>query len=141
MREIDPDIAERAKGFRRALTPPEAMLWARLKGRKNDQPVFRRQVAFERMIFDFYCPAARLAVEIDGASHWETGDRDVARDLWLQRQGVTVARIPAGWVYRDAAAVADGLKLQAAELVARNGPYPPRPTGAVPLSRMRERKG
>src|SRR5215813_12822712 len=95
-------ISNRAKALRREMTEPEIMLWSRLKGRGRDKPIFRRQFAYERMIFDFYCPAARLAVEVDGATHWddEARQRDEMRDGWLERQGVTVLRVPASSVYR-----------------------------------------
>ncbi|MBW8812351.1 MAG: DUF559 domain-containing protein [Caulobacterales bacterium] len=62
-------IVARARAFRKAMTDPEVLLWTRLKGRAPDRPIFRRQFAYESMIFDFYCPAARLAVEVDGATH------------------------------------------------------------------------
>jgi very-short-patch-repair endonuclease len=78
---------------------------------------------------DFYCPAARLAVEIDGSTHGDDKKRqgDAARDFWLARQGVKVVRIPASAVYRDVAAVADGILLAADEWTAdrpRVGPAP-----------------
>jgi very-short-patch-repair endonuclease len=67
------------------------------------------------MIFDVYCPAARLAVEIDGATHWDEARRarDDARDAWLARRGIEVLRIEAGAVYRDLGGVADAVLLRA----------------------------
>ncbi|WP_436013697.1 endonuclease domain-containing protein [Phenylobacterium sp. LjRoot219] len=82
-------ISNRARALRKAMTEPEIMLWSRLKGRGTDKPIFRRQFAYQTVIFDFYCPAARLAVEIDGATHWddERRSKDEARDAWLARRG------------------------------------------------------
>ena len=79
------------------------MLWSRLKGCGTDRPIFRRQFAYRAMIFDFYCPAARLAVEIDGPTHWDDAKRakDPARDAWLAGQELQVLRIGAAAVYRD----------------------------------------
>lgn len=103
------------------MTEPEIMLWSRLKGRATDKPIFRRQVAFESVIFDFYCPAARLAVEIDGSTHWddEKREKDAARDAWLAGRGIVVVRIAASAVYRNLGGVADGIILQAEELIRR----------------------
>ena len=103
------------------MTEPEIMLWSRLKGRGTDKPIFRRQFAFETMIFDFYCPAARLAVEIDGATHWDEAarEKDAARDAWLARQGIVVLRVSAASVYRDLNRVADGVIVRAEELIRR----------------------
>ncbi len=71
-------------------------------------------------ILDFYCSKAKLAVEIDGAGHGEVAQiaHDERRDAWLQRQGVTVYRVPASSVFEDADQVADGARLKADELVA-----------------------
>ena len=113
-------IATRARALRKAMTEPEIMLWSRLKGRGLQRPIFRRQVAYKSMIFDFYCPAARLAVEIDGATHWDEAKRakDAARDAWLARQGIDVLRIGAGAVYQDLSGVADAVLLRALARIA-----------------------
>lgn len=108
-------IAKRARALRRSMTEPEIMLWSRLKGRGRGQPIFRRQFAYEAMIFDFYCPAAKLAVEIDGSTHWDEEKlaKDEARDAWPARRGIAVLRIGAGEVYRNLSQVADGVILRA----------------------------
>jgi len=95
-------ITNRARAMRKAMTEPEVMLWSRLRGRGPDKPTFRRQHPFGSLILDFYCPAARLAVEVDGATHWDEAAqaKDAARDGWLMRQGVRVLRIPASRIYR-----------------------------------------
>lgn len=97
------------------------MLWSRLKGRGPDRPIFRRQYAYESMIFDFYCPAARLAVEVDGATHWDEDKqaKDDRRDRWLATRGITVLRVLAGDVYRDLGAAADAVIRRADELTRR----------------------
>ena len=102
------------------MTEPEIMLWSRLKGRGADKPIFRRQFAYDSMIFDFYCPAAKLAVELDGATHWDEDrqTKDATRDAWLAKRGVSVLRIGAGQVYADLGGVADVVLLRALELIA-----------------------
>ena len=114
-------IANRARRFRRELTTPEVMLWSRLKGRGQDRPIFRRQVPIGSIILDFYCPAANLAVEVDGRTHWDDDAqaRDQARDYWLAQRGIAVMRIGAGEVYRNLGQVADGVIRRADELIAR----------------------
>jgi very-short-patch-repair endonuclease len=121
-------IANRARAMRKAMTEPEVMLWSRLRGRGPDKPTFRRQHAFGSFILDFYCPSARLAVEIDGATHWddEAQERDAARDHWLARQGVAVMRLPASFVCRDLGSAADAVLRRAEErLAALRGPLAP----------------
>jgi very-short-patch-repair endonuclease len=113
-------IANRACALRKSMTEPEIMLWSRLKGRGTGRPIFRRQFAYRSMIFDFYCPAARLAVEIDGSTHWDDAKRakDAARDAWLANRGIDVLRIGAAAVYRDLSGIADGVILRALERIA-----------------------
>lgn len=104
-------IANRARALRREMTDPEIMLWSRLKGRAQDQPIFRRQFAYQTIILDFYCPAAGLAVEVDGRTHWDEDRqaKDEARDRWLADQGIEVLRVGAGAVYRGVGSVADSV--------------------------------
>jgi very-short-patch-repair endonuclease len=104
-------ITNRARAMRKAMTEPEVMLWSQLRGRSAEKPTFRRQHPFSSFILDFYCPAARLAIEVDGATHWDAASqaRDEARDRWLMSQGVRVSRIPASAIYRDLSQVTDGI--------------------------------
>ena len=106
--------------MRKAMTEPEVMLWSRLRGRGPEKPTFRRQHPFGSLILDFYCPAASLAIEVDGATHWEDAAqaKDAARDRWLMSQGVRVLRIPASRIYHDLSDVTDGILILAEELIA-----------------------
>ena len=57
------------KELRINLTPAEAKLWTYLQKSKLDGRKFRRQHSVESYILDFYCPAEKLAVELDGEVH------------------------------------------------------------------------
>jgi len=100
--------------MRREMTDPEVILWTRLRGRKGDQPTFRRQHPFGSIILDFYCPSLRLAIEVDGATHWDEDAqlKDAARDHWLRAQGVRVMRIAASRIYNDLGGVMDEILLE-----------------------------
>jgi very-short-patch-repair endonuclease len=84
----------------------------------------------------------RLAVEIDGSTHWDdkSRERDAARDLWLGSQGVSVLRIPASAVYRDRTAVTDGVLLRVQELAAEDRPSA-RPAPSTNRSSLRSAVG
>ncbi len=115
-----------AKFLRRTLTPPEAILWRLLKGRPVDLK-FRRQHPLGAYILDFYCPSAKLAIEIDGMAH-DMGDnpqRDLRRDAWLKSQGLRVLRIPAAEVLADSGSVLT-------HIVSACGAAPPPPYGRSP---------
>jgi very-short-patch-repair endonuclease len=56
---------------------------------------FRRQYPFDSYVLDFYCPAAKLAVELDGGGHnYRSGQvRDRCRSELLTRHGIIVLRL------------------------------------------------
>ena len=96
----------RARELRRAMSLPEVLLWRELRKRPAGLR-FRRQHPAGPYVLDFFCPAQKLAVEVDGEAH-ERGDRperDRVRDAWLKREGVRVIRIPAADVLQDIEAV------------------------------------
>jgi len=93
------------------MTPPEVMLWSRLRTRQPGGPRIRRQHPIGPYVADFYCADARLVIEIDGWNHnmGDAPERDVRRDAWMAEQGLTVVRYPAADVLTDLTGVADGI--------------------------------
>ena len=93
----------RARVQRRALTPPEARLWVRLRRRALAGLKFRRQHPVGPYVLDFYCAEAKLAVEVDGESHSHPTrmEHDRRRTAWLERHGLAVFRIAAEQVRID----------------------------------------
>jgi very-short-patch-repair endonuclease len=91
---------KRARRMRQSLTGPEVGLWVRLRRRQLGGFRFRRQHPIGPYILDFYCPEARLAVEIDGAGHDHPDQvrHDLRRDEWLALKGIRTLRIPSSWV-------------------------------------------
>src|SRR5881398_1657478 len=59
----------RARQLRKGATQHERILWRQLRNRQLQGWKFRRQHPVDRYIIDFYCPEARLAIELDGAGH------------------------------------------------------------------------
>ena len=100
---------KRARDLRRAMTPPEVVLWVRLRGRRPGLPAFRRQHPFGPYILDFYCAALGLAIKVDGMTHGEAeaSAHDARRDAWLRGQGVEVRRLAAAEVLADPDATAE----------------------------------
>jgi len=92
----------RARALRRSMTLPEGMLWQVLRQRPEGLK-FRNQHPIGCCIVDFYCPATRLVIEIDGESHsmGDQAERDLRRDAWLSGQGLRVIRFAATDVIRD----------------------------------------
>jgi very-short-patch-repair endonuclease len=78
---------EFARALRKHQTPPEEALSDRLRGSRFHGAKFRRQVPFDRFTVDFYCHAAKLAVELDGKQHEWFSDYDAGRTEILERLG------------------------------------------------------
>lgn len=97
---------KRARRLRQSLTPPEVALWVRLKGRQLEGFGFRRQHVVEPYILDFYCEAARLAIEVDGQAHSapDSVAHDARRDAFLRHRGIETLRLPASLVLDDVTA-------------------------------------
>jgi len=96
-------LLERAKANRKALTPFEAKLWARLSNSQLAGYKFRRQHVIDSCIVDFFCPGRGLIVEVDGDTHDLV--RDAARDRHHQSLGFATLRFTNG----DVATNIDGV--------------------------------
>jgi adenine-specific DNA-methyltransferase len=80
--------------LRKKATDTERILWRFLRNRNFAGYKFRRQHPFGPYILDFYSPAAKLAIELDGGGHnYQFGQiRDRRRSEILASYGVTVLR-------------------------------------------------
>ena len=98
-----------AREKRKTPTPSEKILWNALRMRKLGVRV-RRQFVLAPFIVDFFVPALRLVIEVDGGYHDTLEQRaaDAHRETELVRlHGVRVVRIDARLVEaRPAAPVA-----------------------------------
>ena len=98
---IQPRQAQRAADLRSKATQPERALWYRLRHSQLGGLKFRRQHVVGSFIVDFYCPARRLVVEVDGESHVGKGEEDAKRDAYLRSHGMTVLHVTNDDVLRD----------------------------------------
>jgi very-short-patch-repair endonuclease len=84
----------RAWLLRKKATKAERILWRHLRNRHFAGYKFRRQHPVDCYVLDFYCPAAKLAIELDGGGHnYRAGQvRDRTRSELLARRGIIVLR-------------------------------------------------
>ncbi len=116
---IYPPILQRSRDMRHPLTPAESKVWRHVRNHQLG-PKIRRQHPIDRFIADFYCPQAKLIIEIDGDSHAEP-DRaahDLERTSWLQAGGYTVIRFLNDQVVDDLATVLGIIRNKITELSA-----------------------
>jgi very-short-patch-repair endonuclease len=94
MLRYNPRLKVRARSLRANLTDAEERLWARLRRKQILGVQFYRQKPIGNYIADFYAPAARLVVEVDGSQHFEPrqAEHDRHRTADLTRLGLRVLR-------------------------------------------------
>jgi very-short-patch-repair endonuclease len=105
LRGTTTELIEQARRFRHDQTSAEEVLWQVLRDRQLDGIKFRRQVPISRFILDFYCPAARFVIELDGPVHDQQRERDAARSAVLEARGYRVIRFRNDEVFDDLAGV------------------------------------
>jgi very-short-patch-repair endonuclease len=72
----------------------EILLWKHLSGKRLLDCKFRRQYGVGSYVIDFYCPALKLAIELDGESHFRPGasDHDAERQNYIESFGIEFLR-------------------------------------------------
>ena len=88
------ELKDARRDLRHNTTSAEAIMWTELKGRKINNRQWRRQHSVGPFIIDFYCPALKLGIELDGAPHYAAGgaEADEARTQFLNNHGIRIIR-------------------------------------------------
>ena len=108
-------LTGRAQNLRKNMTREERRLWYEYL---HNYPLrFRRQVTVGNYILDFYCAAAKLAVELDGSQHCEPAELlyDERRTAYLNSQGICVLRFSNLDVLRNLCGVCQQIDLAVSE--------------------------
>jgi very-short-patch-repair endonuclease len=101
------NLKQLARVLRSNQTEAEIYLWQRLRKRQLKNCRFYRQRIICNYIVDFYCPDAKLVIEIDGGQHFEKQGlaKDAERDGHLADLGITVIRVSAREVFENSKGV------------------------------------
>ncbi len=89
-----PSMKPFRRKLRKQMTAAEVALWLMIKNKQLDGERFLRQFSIGHYVVDFYCHKHKLAIELDGASHFtENGQAyDKKRTDYLSSVDVTVLR-------------------------------------------------
>lgn len=87
-------LKQYARELRKNMTEAETKLWYAIRKKQIEGYQFYRQKIIGNYIVDFYCPRARIIVEVDGSQHYlgEKLGSDKKRDEFLRRLGFKVLR-------------------------------------------------
>jgi len=94
MLSYNQNLKEISRQLRENMTDAERRLWAKIRMRQLQGYQFYRQKPIGDYIVDFFCPRARLVIELDGSYHLvgETIEYDRIRDDYLSSLGLRVLR-------------------------------------------------
>lgn len=97
------------KMLRENLSQAEVLLWSMLKGKGLNNYKFRRQYNVGKFVIEFYCPKSKLAIEVDGDSHFVEGakERDRERQTIIETFGITFLRFTNREIYKNIEGVLD----------------------------------
>ena len=92
------------RDLRKNMTKAESVLWRKIKGKQLFGIKFRRQFSIGKYIVDFYCPRYKLAIEVDGDSHYwneEAKVYDRQRQTYIESFGIRFLRFPNAEIYQN----------------------------------------
>jgi very-short-patch-repair endonuclease len=112
-----------ARKLRTNPTDAEIRLWSRLRRQQLERYRFRRQHPMGPFVVDFFCPEAKLIIEVDGGQHAESA-ADEHRTRWLEARGYRVVRF---W-NNDVLANTEGVLLKILEALRAGSPSLPSPS-------------
>jgi very-short-patch-repair endonuclease len=94
---------EFARQMRKNPTRAEQALWMFLRSKNMLGLRWRRQAIIAGYIVDFYCPAKKLVIEVDGKHHKspEVKQYDKKRSKHLRSLGLKIKRYSNSYILRD----------------------------------------
>jgi very-short-patch-repair endonuclease len=94
MLRYDGKLKQLAIVHRKNMTDAERHLWSKVRLKQLEGYQFYRQKVIGNYIVDFYCPRARLVIEVDGSQHYsdEMIRTDRTRDDYMKTCGLKVLR-------------------------------------------------
>ena len=123
-------LKERSRELRKNATPQENKLWYQFL---RMHPVkFRRQQQIGPYIADFFCPSARLIVELDGSGHYEPNgiEYDRWRDAYISAHDIKVLRFTNTQIEQEFSAVCETIARAVTPSVSPSACQLPRKGGA-----------
>ena len=88
------NLKQLSRQLRENMSDAERHLWAKIRMKQLKDYQFYRQKPIGDYIVDFFCPRAKLVIEVDGSHHLagETIEYDRIRDEYLSSLGLRVLR-------------------------------------------------
>jgi len=119
-------LKQPSRQLRDNMTDAERYLWTKIRMKQIKGYQFYRQKPIGDYIVDFFCPRAKLVIEVDGSQHSfnETTDYDKIRGEYLMSLGLRVMRFTNTEVMKNIEGVIESITENMGEI----------PLGEIPLS-------
>ena len=103
---------EKRRQLRKSMPAAEALLWSKIRAKRLLGRKFRRQYSVGPYVVDFYCPELKLAVEVDGDSHFQPGalEKDQRRQAFIESFDIKFLRFTNEDVTRNTDGVLDVIR-------------------------------
>jgi very-short-patch-repair endonuclease len=87
-------LTQPSRQLRKNMTAAERFLWSKIRGNQIKGCWFYSQKPVGEYIADFYCPNAKLVIEVDGGQHYsnENMEYDKVRSQHIESLGLKVIR-------------------------------------------------
>ena len=98
-----------SRELRSNMTAAERILWSRIRKKQLHGVQFYRQKPIGPYIVDFYAPAAKIVIEVDGSQHADPDHyvKDKERDRCLAEAGLLVMRFDNAEVLHETESVVE----------------------------------
>lgn len=104
---------------RKHMTDAEKLLWSKIRIKQLNKRQFYRERIIGDYIVDFFCPSAKLIIEVDGSEHNsdKMAKADRIKDRYMENCGFTVLRFNDNEVLTNTAGVTEKIleKMKARE--------------------------
>jgi very-short-patch-repair endonuclease len=120
------ELKESSRTLRKNMTVAERALWGKVRRQQVQGLRFYRQKPLLSFIVDFYCPKAKLVIELDGGQHFKPDNqiKDQARDDQLAALGLRVLRFNNRQVLKEMDVVMDVIWREIDAIVGKKGNPP-----------------
>ncbi|MEH2408805.1 endonuclease domain-containing protein [Nostoc sp.] len=102
---------EKRRLLRQNITKAEKLIWDKIRDRQLENCKFRRQYSVDKFVMDFYSSEFKLAIEIDGESHFQEGaaESDKARQEFIESAGIKFIRFTNNDMYANLSGVLESI--------------------------------
>ena len=119
------NLKQYSRQLRDNMTDAERHLWARIRMRQIKGYQFYRQKPIGDYIVDFFCPKAKLIIEVDGSQHFvnETIEYDRIREEYVSSLGLRVLRFTNTDVLKHVEGVVERIEEEMNEKIPLSPPF------------------